>query len=295
MALKVATTQMACSWDREANIARAEDLVREAASEGAQIILVQELFETPYFCIDEREEFYLMAKPVNENPAIKRMSELAKELNVVLPVSIFERANNALFNALVIVDADGAHLGTYRKSHIPDAPGYSEKYYFNPGDSGFPVWQTKYARIGTLICWDQWFPEPVRILALKGAELILYPSAIGSELDCSDAPSLPHWQTVMRGHAAANMVPVVASNRIGTETGESGSLRFFGGSFICDHTGQLLGECDEETQSVLVRELDLEAVRIERMNWGLYRDRRPEMYHELLTLDGMTSNPAARL
>jgi N-carbamoylputrescine amidase len=284
--MKIATTQMKCSWDKEANVANAERLVREAAQQGAKIILIQELFETPYFCIDEDSKYYELATPVEDNQTVQQMATLAQELEVVLPVSVFERANNALFNTLVMIDADGRILGKYRKSHIPDAPGYSEKYYFNPGDLGFPVWHSKYARIGALICWDQWFPEAARILALKGAEVILYPSAIGSDLNSDDTIALKHWQNTMRGHAAANIVPVIASNRIGTEEGKSGSIRFYGASFISDHTGELLGECDQESESILVRDIDLEAIDRYRLHWNLFRDRRPEAYREILSLDG---------
>jgi N-carbamoylputrescine amidase len=277
---------MACGWDREANVARASELVREAAGRGAKIILIQELFETPYFCKDELEDFYDLARPIAANPTVTAMSDLASELEVVLPVSVFERANNAFYNSLVMIDADGRSLGVYRKTHIPDAPGYSEKYYFNPGDTGFPVWQTRHAKIGTLICWDQWFPEPARILALKGAELLLYPTAIGSLADATDTLALRHWQTVMRGHAAANVMPVVASNRIGDEEGQTHSLRFFGSSFITDHTGEILSVADEESQDVLVEDVDLEGANKYRVAWNLFRDRRPEMYRELMTLDG---------
>ena len=284
--MKVATTQMTCSWDRDANVDNAERLVREAAAQGAEVVLIQELFETPYFCVDEKSEYYQLAQPIDENPTVQRMAGLATELGVVLPVSVFERANNALFNSLVMIDADGCILGVYRKTHIPDAPGYSEKYYFNPGDTGFPVWQTRYGKIGLLICWDQWFPEAARILALKGAEILLYPSAIGSELDSDDTIALRHWQNVMRGHAAANIVPVVASNRIGHETGRNGTLRFYGASFICDHQGEMLGECDQETESVLVRDVDLQECEKYRLLWNLFRDRRPNTYGEILTLDG---------
>ena len=286
--MKIATTQMKCSWDREANVANAEKLIRDAARQGARIILIQELFETPYFCIDENSQFYDLAVAIEENQVVQQMAALARELEVVLPVSVFERANNALFNTLVMIDADGSILGKYRKTHIPDAPGYSEKYYFNPGDTGYPVWQTKYGKIGALICWDQWFPEAARILALKGAELILYPSAIGSDLNSDDVIALKHWQNTMRGHAAANIVPVIAANRIGTEEGKSGSIRFYGAGFICDHTGELLGECDEKNETVLVREIDLDAANHHRLYWNLFRDRRPETYREIMSLDGTT-------
>jgi len=286
--MKIATTQMQCSWDREANVANAERLIRDAAQQGAKIILIQELFETPYFCIEENSEYYDLATPIEDNQTVRHMTALAKELEVVLPVSVFERANNALFNTLVMVDADGSILGKYRKTHIPDAPGYSEKYYFNPGDSGYPVWNTRYAKIGALICWDQWFPEAARILALKGAELILYPSAIGSDLNSDDTIALKHWQNTMRGHAAANLLPVIASNRIGTEQGKNGSIRFYGAGFISDHTGELLGECDQESETVLVRDVDLKEANRYRIFWNLFRDRRPETYREILSLDGIS-------
>ncbi len=290
--VRVAATQMACTDNRDANVKRASEMVREAAAVGAKIILIQELFERPYFCKDEREEFYGLAQPISENLTIKAMSELAAELQVVLPVSVFERANNALYNSLVMLDADGRSLGVYRKTHIPDAPGYSEKFYFNPGDTGFSVWQTRYAKVGTLICWDQWFPEPARILALKGAELLLYPTAIGSFPDAEDTIALKHWQNVMRGHAAANVIPVVASNRIGNERGRSCSLRFFGSSFICDHMGEMQAVADEETHGVLTADVDIDHANAYRLNWALFRDRRPEMYRELFSLDGMRMSAA---
>ena len=286
--IKVAATQMSCGWDRDANLRQAEALIREAADLGARVVLIQELFETPYFCKDERLEHYELARPIDDNPAVARFAELAAELQVVLPVSVFERANMALYNSLVMLDADGRRLGLYRKAHIPDAPGYSEKYYFNPGDTGYPVWTTRYGKLGALICWDQWFPEPARILALKGAELLLYPTAIGSEPDSSDTLALKHWQNAMRGHAAANVVPVIASNRIGVEQDEGRRLRFFGSSFIADHLGEIVAEADEVTPGVQVVELDLEAANSYRLAWNLFRDRRPETYREILTSDGVT-------
>jgi len=286
MTVTVAATQMACTWDRDENLRHAEEMVRHAAEQGAQIILLQELFETPYFCMDEAEKFFDLATPVSDNPAVRWASDLAAELGVVLPVSIFERSNNALYNSHVMIDADGTILGTYRKTHIPDGPGYSEKYYFNPGDTGFEVWKTRFGTIGTLICWDQWFPEAARILVLKGADLILYPTAIGSWPNSEDTQALRHWQTVMQGHAAANVVPVVASNRIGVEQGESCSIRFFGSSFICDHRGQMLRTAGEDEREVLVHDLDLQEATNYRLRWNLFRDRRPEMYREIMTLDG---------
>ena len=292
--IKVAATQMACSWDREKNLAQAEDMIREAAGQGAKIILIQELFETPYFCKDELLKHTELAVPVDENPAVRKFSELAAELDVVLPCSVFERAGMAMYNSIVMIDAGGAQLGVYRKTHIPDAPGYAEKYYFNPGDTGFNVWKTKYGRVGTLICWDQWFPEPARILALKGAEILLYPTAIGGDINGTNVTSLIHWQNVMRGHAAANILPVVASNRIGAEEFDGTSHRFYGGSFISDFKGEKLMEADQETQSVLVAEVDLQESNDYRVSWSVFRDRRPEMYREILTTDGETYSPTVR-
>ncbi len=281
----VAATQMACTWDKEENLARAEALVREAAGKGARIVLIQELFETPYFCKDQKQELFALATPVAENPAIKRMSALAAELAVVLPVSFFERANNAYYNSLVVLDADGSNLGLYRKSHIPDGPGYQEKFYFNPGDTGFRVWRTRYAAIGAAVCWDQWFPEAARAMALQGAELLFYPTAIGSEPQAPDLNSKAHWQRTMQGHAAANLTPLIASNRIGTEQGDSFAMTFYGGSFIADQTGEKVAEAGDQ-QAVITAGFDLEEIRAQRASWGLFRDRRPDLYAPLLTLDG---------
>jgi N-carbamoylputrescine amidase len=288
----LAATQMACGWDREKNIANAIDLVRDSADRGAKIVQVQELFETPYFCADQKEELFSLAHPVEDHPILERMSELAAELEVVLPVSFFERANGAYFNALAIIDADGSHLGTYRKSHIPDGPGYQEKYYFNPGDTGFLAWKTRYATIGVAICWDQWFPEAARSMCLKGAEVLLYPTAIGNELHgetedlTTSGDSMRSWQRVMQGHAAANVVAVVASNRIGTETSDSGKLTFYGSSFIADQQGELIAEASRDQREVVTATVDLDRMRANRASWGLFRDRRPELYRDLLTLDG---------
>ena len=284
--LTVAATQMACGTDRSKNIAQGEKLVREAAAKGAKLILLQELFETPYFCKDVKPAFMDLALPVEENPAVAHMSALAKELGVVLPVSVFERANNALYNSLVMIDADGTNLGTYRKSHIPDGPGYSEKYYFNPGDTGFRVFETAAGKIGTAICWDQWFPEAARVMALKGAEVLLYPTAIGSEPHDPTIQSRDHWQRTMQGHSAANLIPVVASNRIGKEEGESCDITFYGSSFITDGTGAKVAEADETSETVLTATFDMAALHRQRLNWGLFRDRRPELYGDILTLDG---------
>jgi N-carbamoylputrescine amidase len=284
--LMVAATQMACGWDRAENIARAERLVRDAAGQGARIILLQELFETPYFCKDIAPEHLALAVPLADNAALRRMRELAAELEVVLPVSVFERANNALFNTLAIIDADGRLLGHYRKSHIPDGPGYLEKYYFAPGDTGFRVWPTRYARLGAAVCWDQWFPEAARVLALRGAELICYPTAIGSEPLDPAADTRDHWQRVMQGHAAANLVPVVASNRIGREAGAGCTVTFYGSSFITDHFGAKLAEAGRDAEGVVTAELDLDVARHYRLGWGVFRDRRPELYGPLASLDG---------
>ncbi|WP_454744635.1 N-carbamoylputrescine amidase [Ciceribacter selenitireducens] len=283
----VAATQMACTWDIPGNIARAESLIRKAAADGAQIVLIQELFEAPYFCQDQIGEFFDMAKPFENNPLIAHFSRLAAELNVVLPVSFFEKAGQTYFNSVAIVDADGTVLGLYRKSHIPDGPGYTEKYYFSPGDTGFRVWQTKHARIGVGICWDQWFPEAARAMALQGAELLFYPTAIGSEPQDPTIDSAAHWQRVMQGHAAANIMPVIASNRIGTEPGRKGTeLTFYGSSFIADQTGDKVAEADRASEAVLTATFDLDGIARKRSNWGLFRDRRPELYTPLLTMDG---------
>ncbi len=282
----VAATQMACSWDAEANVDRAMELVREAAGKGANVVLIQELFETPYFPAEERQERFALARSVDGHPTIGKMAALAKELEVVLPVSFFERAGNAHFNSLAIVDADGSMLGVYRKSHIPDGPGYQEKYYFNPGNTGFRVWKTRYGNIGAAICWDQWFPECARAMALLDAELLLYPTAIGDEPLPHYVDSRDQWQLVMQGHAAANVIPVVASNRIGTEKSGTGTLTFYGSSFLTDAAGQKIAEAPRDEQTVLTATFDLDELRTMRASSGLFRDRRTDLYHRLLTLDG---------
>jgi N-carbamoylputrescine amidase len=283
----VAATQFACSWDLAANADRAEALVRQAAGQGAQVILIQELFATPYFCITQRPEYFALAAPADGHPLIARFAALARELGVVLPVSFFERAGQAHFNSVAMVDADGRVMGLYRKSHIPQGPGYEEKYYFSPGDTGFRVWDTAFGRIGLGICWDQWFPEAARAMALMGAEMLLYPTAIGSEPPAPGYDSQPHWEIVMRGHAAANIMPVVASNRIGTEVAPEGrDVTFYGSSFIADHSGQLVAKASRSTQEVLVHRFDLAAIAELRASWGLFRDRRPETYGRLATFDG---------
>ncbi|KAH7284102.1 hypothetical protein KP509_34G039700 [Ceratopteris richardii] len=286
----VACLQFACSDDREANVQHAERLAREAHAKGAQIVLIQELFEGYYFCQAQRGDYFERAKPRVGHPTISRMQKLAKELNMVIPVSFFEEANNAHYNSIVVIDADGTDLGLYRKSHIPDGPGYQEKFYFNPGDTGFKVFSTKYAKIGVAICWDQWFPEAARAMALMGAEILLYPTAIGSEPQDPGLYSCEHWRRVMQGHAGANVVPLIASNRVGkeiieTEHGPS-EITFYGCSFIAGPTGELVATADEKNEAVLVATFDLNKIRRQRHSWGLFRDRRPHLYSVLLTSDG---------
>jgi N-carbamoylputrescine amidase len=278
---------MACGEDSQKNVDRAEGLVRAAHAKGAQIILVQELFETPYFCKDQLARHFSLAQPFEGNPLIKRFSALARELGVVLPISFFERANTAHFNSLAMIDADGSVLGLYRKSHIPDGPGYQEKYYFNPGDTGFKVWNTRFGRVGSGICWDQWFPECARAMALMGAEVICYPTAIGSEPPPAPAvDSSAHWRRVMQGHAGANYLPVIASNRIGREVGEGCEITFYGTSFIAGPTGEILAEAGRDAEAVVLATVDLDQIGEARRSWGLFRDRRPELYAPLMTLDG---------
>jgi N-carbamoylputrescine amidase len=285
----VAATQFACSWDRAKNVASAESLVREAAGRGAQIVLLQELFETPYFCKDQKRDHFALAQPAKDHPMLQRFSDLAAELRVVLPVSFFERANNAYYNSVAVIDADGAPLGLYRKSHIPQGPGYEEKFYFNPGDTGFRAWPTRHATIGIGICWDQWFPECARAMALQGAEILLYPTAIGSEPHDPTIKSRDHWQRVMQGHAGANMTPLVASNRIGREEGESCTLTFYGSSFIADPWGAKVAEANETDSAVITAAFDLDKARGARASWGLFRDRRTDLYGGLLHADGRGS------
>ncbi len=281
----VAATQFAAKQEPAENVATAERLIRDAAGKGADIVLTQELFETPYFCKDQAPSLFALAHPAEGHPTIRRMAALAAELNLVLPVSFFERANNAYYNSVMVIDADGGELGLYRKSHIPDGPGYQEKYYFNPGDTGFRVWDTKFGKIGIGICWDQWFPECARALALQGAEILLYPTAIGSEPNDSTIQSADHWQRVMQGHAGANMVPLVAANRVGREQGRSCALDFHGRSFIADPWGAKVAEAGS-AEAVIVAGFDLEEIRARRASWGIFRDRRPDLYGKLLTLDG---------
>ncbi|NRH28082.1 N-carbamoylputrescine amidase [Pseudomonas sp. MS19] len=286
----VAATQMACTWDRGANIAKAEQLVREAAAKGAQIILIQELFETPYFCQKPNPDYLQLATTVDTNEAIAHFQNVAKELQVVLPISFFERSGRARFNSIAIIDADGSNLGVYRKSHIPDGPGYHEKYYFNPGDTGFKVWDTRYAKIGVGICWDQWFPECARSMALLGAEILFYPTAIGSEPHDPNITSRDHWQRVQQGHAGANLMPLVASNRIGREEQGDYDITFYGSSFIADPFGAKVEELNETEEGILVHSFDLDKFEHTRSAWGSFRDRRPNLYGPLKTLDGQLAS-----
>ncbi len=282
----VATTQMACGWDIQQNITTATELVTKAAKAGANIILLQELFETPYFCQVHDFDYFSLATSVEDNAAINHFKKLAKELQVVLPISFYEKSGNTFFNSVTVIDADGEILGTYRKTHIPDGIPYAEKFYFTPGDTGFKVWQTKYAKIGVGICWDQWFPECARSMALMGAEILFYPTAIGDE-PILDIDSKGHWQRCMQGHAAANLMPVVAANRIGTETisqnGSDSTMQFYGGSFITDGRGEIIQEASKDKGEILSTTFDLDQLAIERQQWGVFRDRRPSMYGTLLT------------
>jgi N-carbamoylputrescine amidase len=284
--LSVAAVQMAMVDDRAANVATAERLVRDAVAMGARIVLIPELFEGPYFCKDQLPEHLQRARPLDGHPTVEHFRRVAAELDVVLPLSLYERAGNALFNTVVMVDADGSVLGTYRKSHIPDGPGYTEKYYFSPGDTGFRVWATRHGRIGVGICWDQWFPEAARSMALLGAEVLLYPTAIGSEPPDPTWDSSGHWQRVMQGHAGANLVPLVAANRVGHEVGVTTEITFYGSSFIADATGAKVAEAGRDGEAVLTASFDLAALDRQRLAWGLFRDRRPDLYGPLLTLDG---------
>jgi N-carbamoylputrescine amidase len=282
----VAATQFAVGPDRGANVDKAVEMVRRAAAAGADIVLLQELFEGPYFCKDQDPAWFEWARPAAGHDMLARMSALAAELGVVLPVSFFERENNAYYNSVAVIDADGRQLGLYRKSHIPDGPGYQEKFYFRPGDTGFKVWPTRFGRIGIGICWDQWFPETARSMALQGAELLFYPTAIGSEPQDPTLDSRDHWQRVMQGHAGANLMPLVASNRIGHEQGAGCATTFYGSSFIAGPTGEKLAEADRAGEAVLTARFDLDRIRRQRNGWGVFRDRRPELYGALATADG---------
>lgn len=290
----VAAIQMSIPGTPEKSIEKAEKLVRKAAAEGANVILLPELFENWYFCQERRYDSYKLALPLEENPAVRRFQAVAKELSVALPISFYEQDGNVLYNSVAMIDADGSVMGVYRKTHIPDDHFYQEKFYFTPGDTGFKVWDTRFGKIGVGICWDQWFPEAARCMALDGAELLFYPTAIGSEpvLECD---SMPHWQRCMQGHAAANLVPVIAANRIGTETvtpdsenqQQSSSLTFYGSSFIADNTGALVECADRTSDTVLLHTFDLDELRDMRLSWGVFRDRRPEMYGRIAGISGL--------
>lgn len=282
----VAATQMSCSTNIEENIAKAEQLVRQAAAQGAQIIQLQELFETPYFCQKEKSDYYVYATELEHNKAVNHFRAIAKELQVVLPISFYEKKNYARYNSLAVIDANGEVLGRYRKSHIPDGPGYEEKFYFNPGDTGFKVWNTRYAKIGVGVCWDQWYPEAARCMALMGAELLFYPTAIGSEPQDSGIDSKDHWQMCMRGHAASNLMPVVASNRVGVEEDLDSTITFYGSSFIAGPQGNMVAEAGRTEETVLVAEFDLDQLEVQRIEWGIFRDRRPDLYRIMTSYDG---------
>lgn len=284
--VKIAAIQMQCSTNLQANLEKAEKMVRQAAGDGAQIILLPELFEREYFCQQRRYDFYHLAKPVKENDAVQMGMRLAKELNVVLPISFYEQDINTLYNSIACIDADGTLSGVYRKTHIPDDHYYQEKFYFTPGDTGFKVWDTRYGKIGIGICWDQWFPETARGMAVQGAEILFYPTAIGSE-PILEVDSMPHWRRCMQGHAACNVIPVVAANRIGEEYvepsdengGQKSSLVFYGSSFVTDSTGEIVMQASRDKEEIVYGESDLDENRDLRVSWGLFRDRRPEMYH----------------
>ena len=282
----VAAIQMSMARDVETNVATAERLVRRAAADGGQIILIPELFEGHYFCKDQKASEHARALPIDDHPTIRHFQAVASELGVVLPISVFERANNALFNTVAMIDADGSMMGIYRKSHIPDGPGYTEKFYFSPGDTGFRVWDTAHGKVGVGICWDQWFPEAARSMALMGAEVLLYPTAIGSEPPNPTWDSSGHWQRVMQGHAGANITPVVAANRTGHEVGDPTEITFYGSSFIADGTGAKVAEANRTEETVLLATFDRETLQEMRTVWGLFRDRRPELYFPVMTMDG---------
>jgi N-carbamoylputrescine amidase len=283
--LALAALQTAYGTDMAANIARTADLVRQAAAQGAQVILPSELFQGPYFCVTQEERWFATAHPWREHPCVAALAPLAAELGVVIPISIFEREGPHYYNSLVMADADGALLGVYRKSHIPDGPGYQEKYYFRPGDTGFKVWDTRFGRIGTGICWDQWYPEAARAMTLMGAEALLYPTAIGSEPHDASLDTRDPWRRVMQGHAVANVIPVVAANRIGREpapgAANASGQTFYGSSFIADHRGDLIAELDRTEEGIALATVDLDFLATHRAAWGFFRDRRTDLYEAL--------------
>ena len=286
----IGTVQMQCRKTVEENIQKADSMVRLAAEQGANVILLPELFERPYFCQERRYDYYEYAKPVMENDAVLHFQETARELQAVIPVSFYERDGLVLYNSIAVIDADGSILGVYWKTHIPDDHYYQEKFYFTPGNTGFRVWETRYGRVGIGICWDQWFPETARSLAIGGAEMILYPTAIGSEpiLECD---SMPHWRRCMQGHAGSNLLPVAAANRIGREEvlpceengGQQSALVFYGSSFITDETGGLIASASRDREEILTASFDLDEIEKNRMSWGIFRDRRPECYERIFT------------
>ena len=277
----VAATQMACTDNADDNINKAIEIIRAAKQKGANIILIQELFSSLYFPCNNDPENFKLALPFENNPILEKMASIAEELDVVLPVSFFEKENNTYYNSLAVINADGTIMDRYRKSHIPDGPGYEEKYYFHPGNTGFKVWDTKFGKIGVGICWDQWYPEAARIMALMGAEMIFYPTAIGSEPDSPEMDSKDSWQIVMQGHAAANSIPVIASNRTGIEKNEKFSMTFYGSSFITDECGEKVEECSRDQEEIIVHEFDLDSVSLYRSSWGFFRDRRTDLYKNI--------------
>jgi N-carbamoylputrescine amidase len=282
----VGASQMACSWDRNENVTKADRQVREAAARGARIILIQELFETPYFCQQQNPEYFDLATPLEENPAVGHFRSVARELEAIVLVPFFERVRNIFFNSAAVIDTDGEVLGLYRKTHIPDSPGYCEKYYFAPGDTGPRVWKTRYGTIGIGICWDQYFPELARSMALMGAEILFYPSAVGSVPGLPDFDQYPRWLTAMRGHAACNVVHVVACNRVGTEKIGDSEITWMGSSFITDSEGNKIAEADRVSETVITAELDLGSTRWVRHAYGFFNHRRPETYGSLMTYAG---------
>ena len=291
--MTVAITQMASENDWKKNCDKAEAMVRDAAKQGGQLVLLQELFDGDYFCIEQHAKFFKNAHEIDRHPTVARFAALAKKLAVVLPISVFERAGQAHYNTMVMADADGKQLGIYRKSHIPDGRGYQEKFYFSPGDTGFKVWDTSVGKIGLGICWDQWFPECARAMALMGAEVLLYPTAIGSEPPNPSYDSSSHWQNTMRGHAAANIMPLAASNRVGREVAPDGRADiFYGRSFIADYQGEKLAEMNRVEEGIKLQSFDFQAIGELRRSWGVFRDRRPELYGSLLSIDGKLRFPA---
>ena len=274
----VAALQTSFGLDKEKNIAKVTKMLEEAAAKGAQIALPSELFEGPYFCKQERDEFFAWAQPAEGHPTIAHFQKLAQKLKMVIPVSFFERDNQAYYNSLAMIDADGTNLGIYRKSHIPDGPGYEEKFYFRPGNTGFKVWKTKYGTVGVGICWDQWFPECARAMALMGADILFYPTAIGTEPETPDLDTKDLWQRAMIGHSVSNVIPVVAANRIGNEEGQI----FYGHSFISNQRGDKVAELGRTDEGVITASFDLEEVRRNRASFGFFRDRRPQLYSSLV-------------